>query len=110
MTSVFSSEKYFFFIPKKVLRLLGFWPGSDVVHPWQIAFAIYNVLVILIYGIFQINFCLKHRDDFVLFLIGCTPLVTQVVTAIKILILIKRRQDVKKILDHLKDSFVNGKR
>lgn len=106
--SVFASEKYFFFIPRKVLRFLGFWPGSDNIRPWQIRFAIYNVLVVLIYAVFQINFCIKHRDSLVLFLNGCTPLVTQLISAIKILLLVSRRREVKKILDHLEDSFANG--
>lgn len=106
--SVFASEKYFFFVPRKALRLLGFWPGSDNIRPWQIRFAIYNALVILIYAVFQINFCLKHRNNLVLFLSGCTPLVTQLTAVVKILLLVSRRRDIKKILDHLEDSFANG--
>lgn len=104
----FVEDKYFFYIPRNTIKFLGFWPGSDVIHPLQIAFVIFNALEIWGYGIFQVNFCLENRDDLVKFLIGCTPLVTQIVTSFKVLVFVWRRSDIKKLLDYLHNSFLSG--
>lgn len=104
----FGSEKFFFYFPKNIFKFVGFWPGSDNIRWWQIAFAIFNALEVLIYGIFQVNFIIENKDNLVMMLNGLTPLVTQVVTSIKILFIVSRRRDIKKILDYLFNSFVNG--
>lgn len=105
----FATEKSFFVVQRVVVRMLGFWPGSDDIRPWQITFAIFNAIEILVYGIFQVNFCIHHTDDLMLVLNGITPFVTQFVMVFKIFILVRKRHDMKKIFDHLQNSFVNGK-
>lgn len=104
----FSDKKYFFFVQRVVIRMLGYWAGSDNISSWQIAFVIFNALEILGYGIFQINFCLQNIDDLVLLLNGLAPLVTQIVIVNKLAVYVWKRKDIKKVLDHLLDSFVNG--
>lgn len=107
--SRFASEKYFFRVQKALITMLGFWPGSDTVRIWQLIFAIFNALEISIHGIFQMNFCIKNIDNVVLLLNGLTPLVTQTITVEKIVIIVWKRKELKRILDYLQDSFVNGK-
>lgn len=107
--TVFGTERFFFYFPKNLIRFIGFWPENEVIFSWQIAFAIFNALEILAYGIFQVNFCLENKNDLVMLLNGFTPLVTQVITSIKILIIVAKRREIKKLLDHLHNSFTNGK-
>lgn len=104
---LFSDKKYFFFVQRIVTRMLGYWPGSDSISSWQIAFVICNAMEILGYGIFQINFCLQNIDDLVLLLNGLAPLVTQIVIVNKLAVFVWKRKDIKKVLDYLLDSFVN---
>lgn len=105
----FESEKSFFIVQKLLFKMFGFWPGSDVIHPFQIGFAIYNTLEIAFHGIFQINFCIKNVDDLVLFLNGVTPLMSQLMLVEQVCVIIWKRKDVKIILDQLKDSIFGGK-
>lgn len=104
----FNEEKNFFFFQRFVLQQLGFWPGSDCIRPWQIAFAIFNAFEILGYAVFQVNFCINNIGDLVLLLNGIAPLVTQIVMVNKILVFVWKRKDIKKVLDYLFDSFVHG--
>lgn len=104
----FGHKKYFFIIPRTMIKLIGFWPGSEIFRGWQEALAVVNALEMLVFGVFQANFCLKNKDNLVMFLNGFTPLFSQIVTASKILILVWKRHDVKKILNHLSYSFLNG--
>lgn len=104
----FSNEKSFFIVQRILFQIFGFWPGSEVIRSWQIAFAVFNALEIAVNGIFQINFCIKNSNDLVLFLNGITPLVTQAITVQKILVMTWKRKDIKKVLNFLKESFLNG--
>jgi hypothetical protein len=100
----YADKKHFFRVQRLAfLTGIGFWPGSDF-HTWQISFAIFNSLEILFYAIFQVKFCIENINDLVSLLSGFTPLVTQVITSIKILIIIWRRNDVKRILSELLDT------
>lgn len=104
----FADKKFFFRVQKLGWRIVGFWPGSDVIHKYQIVFAIFNCIQILIYGVFQINYCIANRDKLVLLLDTMTPMFTQITTAMKILFLIWKRKEVKMILDYLEKSFYRG--
>lgn len=104
----FENNKYLFIVQRVALSLLGFWPGSEFIHPWQIVFAIVSALEILIYGIFQVNFCINNMGDLVTFLNGVTPLFTQFMVVQKIFVIVWKRRDIKKILDHLQRSFDYG--
>lgn len=104
----FNDEKYFFYISRKVVKFVGFWPSNDVT-PLEIAFAIFNAVEILAYGMFQLYFCFLNKNNLELVLNGLTPLVSQIVTALKIFFFVWKRNDMKKVLDYLYDSFVNGK-
>lgn len=107
---IFDSEKFFFIIQRVGMRFIGLWPSDEAAYTsWLIFFAIFNAMEILLNGIFQVNFCFKNMDALVKFLNGSTPLITQILTAVKILILVWRRNDLKKMLDYLRDAFVTGK-
>lgn len=107
-SNFFSKEKSFFFVQKIVFQMFSFWPGSDAIHPLQIAFAIFNTMEIAINGIFQINFCVKNADDLVLFLNGITPLMTQGMIVVEMSIIIAKRHSIKQIIDKLFVCFVSG--
>lgn len=106
-TDIYGEEKYFFKLQRFGFGFIGFWFLNFT--NWQIGFTMFNSLEILFYAIFQINFCVKNFNNLVEFLSGITPLVTQVITAFKILIVLSRREAFKSILTSLHESFVNGK-
>lgn len=105
----FSTKKSFFIAQKLIVSLLGFWPGSEVIHSWQIIFATYIALEITCHGMFQLNFCIRNSNDLVVFLKGATPLLAQMMAVEKICVVIWKRKEIKIVLDKLRDSFVNGK-
>lgn len=104
----FNDEKYFFRIQKLGWMFIGFWPGSDNIQAYQVAIAVINLMEVLIYGVFQINFCYVNRENLILLLDAMTPLFAQLFTAIKALIVVWKRDKVKIILDHLKQSFIKS--
>lgn len=104
----FSDKKFFFPIQKLGWRFIGFWLGSDNITRLQILVAVLNSFEVLIYCVFQFNFCYVNRDKLVVVLDAATPLATQFTTALKILLIVWHRRDLKIILDFLKDSFYYG--
>jgi hypothetical protein len=105
---MFGEEKYFFIVQRVIFKLIGFWPEGEEFLAWQMSLAIFNALEILFFASFQVNFCIKNFDNLIELLNGFTPLVTQIITALKIFILIARRNDFKRILDALRESFLKG--
>lgn len=114
MTSIFnieqfSDKKYFFRVQKWGWKIVGFWPGSDSVSKFQTTLAVVNSIEVLIYSIFQLMYCYANRENLVLLLDAMTPVVTQITTAMKVLIIVWRRDEMRAILDYLKQSFYFGK-
>lgn len=105
----FSEEKSFFHVQRIMTKLLGFWPGSDNIQSWQIVFTIINAVEIWANGVFQAAFCFDAGNDLLLLLRCLTPLLKQTITPVIIFLFVWKRRDIKKILDVLYDSFVNGK-
>lgn len=105
----FNDQRFFFRVQKWGWRIVGFWPGNDNVSKFQIALAVANSIEILIYSVFQLMFCYANRDNLVALLDALTPVVTQITTAMKVLIIVSRRDDMRAILDYLKHSFYFGK-
>lgn len=105
----FSNKKYFFRVQKLGWRLIGFWPGSANVTSFQLVLAVLNGLEVLIYGVFQLTFCYVHRNELVTLLDALTPVVTQITSAMKMFVIVWRRNDIKIILDYLQKSFYNSK-
>lgn len=105
----FSEKKFFFPIQKIGWRFIGFWPGSDSIASWQIALAVCNALLVLIYAVFQLMFCFANNGDLVILLDALLPCVAHVVSAIKALIIILKRKEIKEILNSLEKSFCLSK-
>lgn len=104
----FTDKKSFFRIQKWGWRLIGFWPGSDVVTRLQLALAVLNILEVLIYGVFQFTFCYVNRGNLVVLLDALTPWLTQITSSFKVAIIIWNRRDIKVVLDYLMESFSVG--
>lgn len=104
----FSDKKYFFRIPKIGWNLIGFWPGSDQISSFQICLLILNNLVVLTFNIFQVNFCFINRHNLAIFADASSPLFVQMTMLIKVLVIVWKRYEVKKVLDYLRDSFYSG--
>lgn len=105
----YANKKYFFLVQRLAfLTGIGFWPGSSF-QAWQITFATFNALEILFYAIFQSNYCINNSGNLVLFLGGLTPLITQAVTAVKILLVLRKRHELKRVLDILLGASNLGK-
>ena len=105
----YMDEKYFFRIQRIFLRFIGFWPSTNYMKNYQIRLAIFNSMIVLVYGVFQLNYCIKS-DSLVDILDALTPASTQIVTGVKVLIVVYRRNEIKIILDYLYEFFVTGKR
>lgn len=105
----FSDKKYFFRVQKWGWKIVGFWPGKDNVSTLQIVLAVANSIEVLIYSVFQLMFCYANKDNLVLLLDAMTPVLTQITTAMKVLIIVWRRDDMRAVLDYLKQSFYFGK-
>lgn len=113
MTSILGTEfyhkKYFFIVQKLGWKILGFWPSSANISKLRIVLAVANSFEILIYSMFQLMYCYSNLDNLVLLLDALTPVVTQITTAVKVLIIVSRRADLGVILNYLKESFYFGK-
>lgn len=105
----FYDKKYFFRVQKWGWKIIGFWPNSDNVSKLRIALAVANSVEILIYSVFQLMYCYSNLDNLVFLLDALTPVVTQITTAMKVLIIVTRRKDIKFILNYLKQSFYHGR-
>jgi hypothetical protein len=104
----FSQKKFFFPIQKLGWKFIGLWPGSDNITKLHLTIAVLNAFEVLIYSVFQFWFCYENRNKLVVLLDAVTPLGTQFTSAIKILLIVWRRHDLKVILDYLKNAFYNG--
>lgn len=114
MTGIFDSQRfvenrYFFRVQKWGWKIVGFWPGIEKVSSLRIALAVANSIEILVYSVFQLLYCYHSADNLVFVLDALTPVLTQITTAMKVLIIVARRNDLKFILDFLKQSFYYGK-
>lgn len=107
-TEQFSEKKFFFRVQKVGWKIVGFWPGSDNVSTFQTVLAVANCIEILIYSVFQLMYCYTNLDNLVFLLDALTPVLTQITTAMKVLIIVKKRDDMRAILDFLKKSFYFG--
>ena len=54
-------------------------------------------------------YCYANRENLVLLLDAMTPVLTQITTALKVLIIVWRRDEMRAILDYLQQSFYFGK-
>lgn len=104
----FSDKKYFFRVQKWGWKVIGFWPGMENVSKSRIARAVANSVEILIYSVFQLMYCYSNRHNLVFLLDALTPVLTQITTAIKVLIIVMRRKDMWLVLEYLKRSFYLG--
>lgn len=109
-TERFIERKYFFRVQKIGWKLIGFWPGSDNVSTFQIIISVLNSLEVLIYAVFQLSFCYVNRANLVVLLDAMTPVTTQITSAIKALVIVSQRKQIKEVLDQLKKSFYHGKK
>lgn len=108
-TERFQDKKYFFRVQKWGWNIVGLWPGMENVSMWRIVLAIANSVEILVYSLFQLLHCYESADNLVVLLDALTPVLTQITTAMKVIIIVVRRKDVKYILEYLKQSFYYGK-
>lgn len=101
------SERIFFFRVQKIgWKFLGFWPGIDHVSSFQMFHAVLSAFVVFFYGAFQLNDCFVNRNNLFLVLETLTPVVSQLPSATKILIIVLvKRKGIKKVLDQVKESF-----
>jgi len=107
--SVYGDKKYFLRMQKFVIRMNGyFWPGSDNTKDWQLVLAVLSPVEALCFVVFQVWFCLANISDIVEFLRGFSPMVVHALVAMKLLSIVWNRKDLKKILDFLYASFLNG--
>lgn len=104
----FSQKKFFFRVQKIGWKFIGFWPGSDKFSSFISIHVILNCLEVLIYAAFQLAFCFVNRGNLVVLLDALTPVATQIVSAVKALVILWRRKDIKETLDYLRDSFYSG--
>lgn len=108
MNPKFATKKFFFRVQMLGWKFIGFWPGNEETPTVLIIFAIFNSFEIFFNAIFQLNYCYLNRYNLVKFLEGITPLMVQILAAIKILVLVSRRKDLKIILDSLFNSFTSS--
>lgn len=108
-TERFQDKKFFFRVQQFGWKIVGFWPGIDNVSTPLVVLAIANSIEILVYSVFQLLYCYESADNLVFLLDALTPVLTQITTAIKVLVIVARREDLRSILDYLKQSFCNGK-
>lgn len=107
-TERFQNPKFFFRVQKWGWRIVGFWPGVSNVSFLGIFLAVVNSIEVLIYSVFQLLYCYSNTNNLVLLLDALTPVLTQITTAIKVLIIVARRDDLKFVLLFLKKSFCEG--
>lgn len=105
--SFVESENYFL-VPRNLIKLFGFWPGVENIKKPQIVFLFFNAIIILVYGIFQVNFCIANIENVELFINGLMPVIAQVVTSEKIIMIFVHRKNIKKVLDRLLALFTDG--
>lgn len=108
-TKQFQNKQFFFRVQKWGWRVVGFWPGLGNVPKPRIVLSVANSIEILVYSVFQLMYCYESADNLTLLLDALTPVLTQITTAIKVLFIVARRDDIKFVLDYLKESFYKGK-
>jgi hypothetical protein len=105
----FMERKTFFRVQKLGWNGLGFWIGSDTVTQLRFWILIFNCFEVLIYGIFQLFYCYENLDNIKAVLDGLLPFVTQVPCVLRVLVLVWQRDNLKNVLDYLKNIFLNSK-
>jgi hypothetical protein len=104
----FAENEFFFRAQKFGWKIIGFWPGDDVITKIELFAAICKVFEIFVYSLFQLNFCYSNRGNLVALLDALTPCSTEIVSGSKILVIMWKRKEIKNILDQLKESFYTG--
>lgn len=103
----FGEEKFFFRMQRIGCFFNGFWPGDESWTRFRLNFAIFNAMEILIYAIFQFIFIVEHLSELVVVLDALTPWATQIVVAIKLLVVHHQRHQLRDIMRYLKGNFVD---
>lgn len=104
----FGEAKFFFLMQRIGCFFNGIWPGDAEWTKFRLSFAIFNAMEILIYAIFQLWFIFEHGNELIVVLDALTPLATQIVVGIKLLVVRHQRHHLRVIIKYLKENFVNG--
>jgi len=104
----FDDKKFVLLAQRQSIRNVGFWPGDDNIKKWQIAFAIVSVVELLVFVTFQFRHCFSNTDDLAEFLRGLLASVSQGLIALKLLVIIVKRRDFKRIIDFILKAFDDG--
>jgi len=104
----FDDKKFVLFVQRLVIRNIGLWPGNDNIKKWQIVFAIVSVIELLLFAVCEFSYSFAHINDLAEFLRSLLAAVVQFILAVKLLVIIWRRQDFKRIIDSILKAFNDG--
>lgn len=106
----FADKDNFFRVQKFGWTILGFWIGcGDEITRFQLLVLTFNCFVVIIYGIFQCCFFYEYRNNLIILFDALTPFLTQIPTVLRVLFLVWHRNELKRVLDYLKQAFENRK-
>lgn len=101
-------EKYFFRIPKFLLRFLGLWPEDKFISTRVLPVIIMNLVILSLAVVSEFAYSYVHTDNLPLVLDALCPSSTKLVTLIKFLVLLKTRKQVANLISHLRDLWLSG--
>lgn len=101
-------EREFLRVPKISLRLIGFWP-EDKLFSWKVLpLLCASFFILCLAVIVEVSFVYTHVSNLPLALDAVCPALTKGVTLIKFVMILRTRDEVSKMLNHLKQLWIDG--
>jgi len=105
----FDDKKNVLIVQRFCLRRIRFWPGDDGIKNWQVLFAIASAFGLLTFAICQFWYSFVNIENFTEFLRAFSSPVSQTTDAFKLLVVVARRKDFKRIIDFILKAHSEGK-
>lgn len=103
-------EKEYLKVQKFALRTLGFWPHDKLLSFRVLPFTILSLTILTLGVLAEVSFSYTHVTNLPLALDALCPALTKGVTVVKFVMLLLTRSEVAKMLNDIKDKWLNGSR
>lgn len=101
-------EKEYLRVPKFALQTLGFWPHDKLLSLKVLPLTVLSLTILTLGVICEVSFSYTHMKNLPLALDALCPALTKGVTVVKFIMLLLTRKEVAKMVDQIKEKWING--
>ncbi len=103
-------EKEYLKVPRFALRCMGHWPHDKLLSIRVLPLTILSLTILTLGVISEVSYSYTHIHNLPLALDALCPALTKGVTVVKFVMMLLTRAEVAKMLDDIKQKWINGLR